>query len=147
MLAFIGPPAGVRLTGKAGEWWVSPEPSYTAGRFARGSDCLPTLGAADLGRLSQRQPILPATGTAPAGTGLRVTEDGQALSAETSIAQMWSCYSEVPLVDRRLLTSSGSAFTNLKRRLCGPHPADPEAKLVLRATSRRIPTAELALRR
>lgn len=148
MLAFLGPPAGVRLTGKAGEWWVSSEPSYAG--WVRvlapiGERPFSTLGAADLGRLSQAiRLILPAaTQPPPQVTGLKVTEDGQTLSAEWTFDR-----ANVVVPFPVFLSSIGgyslqsvTPFTNPQAPTShGPILLTPEAKLVLRATSRRIPT-------
>ncbi|MCC7433289.1 MAG: hypothetical protein IT363_01290 [Methanoregulaceae archaeon] len=148
LLVFLGDPAGVRLTGKTGEWWITSDASWAG--WVRvlaplGERPFPTLGAADLGRLSQAiQPILPvATQPAASITGFKVTEEGPSLVAEWTFDQP-----HVVLPTPAYLAPIGGYGLNIGSKtqmLQAPTPhgatlITDEPRLVLRAIARRVPT-------
>lgn len=148
LLTFLTEPTGVRLTGKTGDWWISSEGPWAG--WIRvlaplGDRAFPTLGAADLGRLSQEiRPILSiATQPAASITDFRVTEEGQSLVAEWTFDQP---HAIVPTpaflaqIGGYTLNTASKTLTLSARTPQGPMVITDEPRLVLRALARRIPT-------
>jgi len=148
MLGFLSPPPGVKLTGKAGEWWLTTDPSWSG--WVRvsaplGARAFPTLGAADLGKLTQaiKPMIAAATQPAPVVTGFKVVEDGLTLSAEWTFDRSGAV---VPFP--AFLSSIGGYQLQLASQTVnpqaptslGPFLLTAEPKLTLRGVARRVPT-------